>query len=86
VKRKRKEKAFYLLFLKQGFLRITKGYQELPKVTKSYHRLPQLPVLTDHYRISRNSGRGSYPFVRQILPQNWVSAVLILGAVTIDLV
>ena len=38
------------------------------------------------YRISRNSGRGSYPFVRQILPQNWVSAVLILGAVTINLV
>ena len=47
------------------------------------------PVLfgqVGHYRISRNSGRGSYPFVRQILPQNWVSAVLILGAVTINLV
>ena len=38
------------------------------------------------YRISRNSGRGSYPFVRQILPQYWVSAVLILGEVTINLV
>ena len=38
------------------------------------------------YRISRNSGRGSYHFVRQILPQNWVNAVLILGAVIIYLV
>ena len=38
------------------------------------------------YRISRNSGRGSYHFVRQTLPQNLVNAVLILGAVTINLV
>ena len=37
------------------------------------------------YRISRNSGRGSYHFVGQILSQNWVSAVLILGAVIIYL-
>ena len=43
-------------------------------------------VLIFQYRISRNSGRGSYHFVRQILPQNWVNAVLILGAVTINLV
>ena len=35
------------------------------------------------YRISRNSGRGSYHFAGQILPQNWVYAVLILGAVII---
>ena len=37
------------------------------------------------YRISRNSGRGSYHFVGQILPQNWGSAVFILGAVIIKL-
>ena len=42
-------------------------------------------LLRYQYRISRNSGRGSYHFVGQILPQNWVSAVLILGAVIIYL-
>ena len=31
-KRKRKRKAFYLLAMSQGFPRVTKGYQRLPKL------------------------------------------------------
>ena len=35
------------------------------------------------YRIIRNSGRGSYHFVRLNFPKNWVSAALISGAAII---
>ena len=48
--KEKKRKSILPPFVKQGFPRVTKGYQGLPRVTKGYQRLRKVTQVTTAFR------------------------------------